>query len=38
MKAHFNIQMDEVSEVLQEFAIEICTIEAVASLDLKVFH
>ena len=34
MKAYLNIQMDEVSEILQGFLIEICIIEAVASLDL----
>ena len=37
MKAHFNIQMDEVSEILQGFPIEICIIEPVASLDYVSF-
>ena len=33
MKAHFNFQMDEVSEILQGFPIEICIIEAADFLD-----
>ena len=37
MKAHFNIQMDEVSEIQQRFPINICIIEEVASLDYVSF-
>ena len=37
MKAPLNIQMDEVSEILLGFPIEICIIEAAASLDYVSF-
>ena len=33
-KAHFNIQIDEISQMLQEFLMKICILEAVAFLDL----